>query len=148
MALQDDVRDLSSLPAFRDLDPEALRMIAFSAEARILRTGDTLFRQDDPSDGGFVVLSGTIKVTTSGGQETVVRAPALLGELALVTETSRPATAIAREPSSVLKVPRVLYQRVLMKYPASAARVRASTAAKLFTTLAELEELRRTMIAD
>ena len=119
MALQDDVRNLASLPAFRDLDPEAVRL--------------------------FVVLSGAIGVEDATGRETLVRAPALLGEMALVAETLRPATAIAREPTSVLKVPRVLYRRILAEYPDSAARVRAAVAARLFTMRRDLEGLRRTM---
>ena len=125
MALQDDVRTLMSLPAFQHLDPEAVRLIAFSAETRILRAGDMLFRRGDSSDGGFAVLSGAIGLAVSFGRETLVRAPALIGELALVTETTRPATAIAREPTSVLKVPRTLYRRILAEYPESAERVRA-----------------------
>ena len=146
MALQDDVRNLTSLPAFRDLDPEAVRLIAFSAETRILRAGDVLFRRGDASDGGFVVLSGLIGLAASGA-ETLVRPPALLGELALVAETQRPATATAREPTSVLKVPRALYRRILAEYPESAARVRADTAARLFALRGELDGLRRAMTA-
>ena len=145
MALRDDVRNLTSLPAFRDLDPEAVRMIAFSAETRILRSGDVLFRRGDMSDGGFVVLSGSIGLAASPGRETLVRAPALIGELALVAETMRPATAVAREPTSVLKVPRALYRRILAEYPEAAERLRAIAAAKLFAMRDELEGLRRTL---
>lgn len=140
MALQDDVRNLASLPAFRHLDPEAIRLIAFSAETRILRNGDVLFRGGDASDGGYVVLSGAIAM--QGSPETIVRAPALIGELALVAETVRPATAIAREPTSVLKVPRALYRRILSEYPLSAMRMRSVLAAKLFAMRGELEGLR------
>lgn len=147
MALQDDVRNLTSLAPFRDLDPEAVRLIAFSAETRILRAGDVLFRRGEVSDGGFVVLSGMIGVATARGGETLVRPPALFGEMALITETLRPATVVAREPTSVLKVPRTLYRRILAEYPSSAARVRAGSAARLFAIRGELEGLRRTMMA-
>ena len=147
MALQDDVRSLTSLAAFRDLDAEAVRLIAFSAETRILRAGDVLFRLGAPSDGGFVVLSGAIAVSTAPGRETLVRAPALLGETALVAETLRPATATAREPTSVLKVSRALYRRILAEYPQSAVRIRAGAAARLFAMRGELELLRRGMVA-
>ena len=146
MALQDDVRTLASLPAFRDLDPEAVRLIAFSAETRILRAGDVLFRRGEASDGGYVVLSGLVGLEAAPGRETLVRSPALRGEMALVAETLRPVTAVAREPASVLKVPRMLYRRVLAEYPESAARVRAGAAARLFAMRGELESLRRAMV--
>ena len=42
MALQDDIRGLASLAPFSDLEPEALRLVALSAETRILRAGDFL----------------------------------------------------------------------------------------------------------
>ena len=75
-----------------------------------------------------------------------MRSPALLGEMALVAETLRPVTAVAREPASVLKVPRMLYRRILAEYPESAARVRAGAAARLFAMRGELESLRRAMV--
>ena len=72
MALQDDVRTLASNPTLRDLEPDALRLIAFSAETRILRAGDVLFRVGDLSDGGYVVLSGGIALETDGSPALIV----------------------------------------------------------------------------
>jgi CRP-like cAMP-binding protein len=141
MALVDDVRDLARNPTLRDLEPEALRLIAFSAETRILRAGDILFRRGDVSDGGYVVLSGSIALET-GGPATIVRAPMLLGDAALITETSRPATALAREPSSVLKISRTLFHRVLTEYPDSAVRLRRTLANRLDALSQDLDMLR------
>ena len=58
MALDDDVRDLARLPLFQEIEPEALRLLAFSAETKILRLGDVLFRKGEPSDSGYFILSG------------------------------------------------------------------------------------------
>ena len=55
MALEDDVRDMARLPLFQDIEPDALRLLAFSAETRILRMGDVLFRKGEPSQDGFFV---------------------------------------------------------------------------------------------
>ena len=142
MALQDDVRNIGSLPTLRDLGADALRLIAFSGETRILRAGDVLFRRHDVSDGGYVVLSGAIALETGRGPATIARAPALIGDSALIVDTLRPATALAREPSSVLRISRVLFQRVLGEYPASAARLRTMLAARLTILQDELDGLR------
>ena len=131
MALHDDVRKLASNPTLRDIDPEGLRLIAFSAETRILRAGDTLFRTGDTSDGGYVVLSGTISLRMGDAAPVIVGPPALIGDSALITETVRHATASAVEPSSVLKISRTLFRRVLSEYPDSAERLRATLAARL-----------------
>ena len=106
MGLEDDIGKLARIPAFAAIEPEALRLIAFSAETRILRAGDVLFRRDEMSNGGFVVLAGSIAMDASGdgaAPARIVRPPGLIGDLALLTQTRRPATAIAREPSTVLR---------------------------------------------
>ncbi len=115
MGLEDDVGLLARIPAFAAIEPEALRLIAFSAETRVLRAGDVLFRRDEISNGGFVVLAGSIAMDASGdgaAPARIVRPPGLIGDLALVTQTRRPATAIAREPSTVLRISRQLFHRV------------------------------------
>ena len=142
MSLQDDIRNLSRLPPFRDLEPDALRLVALSAESRILRAGDMLFRQGEPSDGGYIVLSGKIALTSGKDPAVIVGPPILLGAAALLTETERPATAQARQPSSVVKVPRDLYRRVLAEYPDSAVRVRRDIATRLLALQDDYERLR------
>lgn len=146
MGLEDDAARLLANPTLAALEPGALRLIAFSAETRILRAGDVLFRKDEVSNGGYLVLSGSIALDASdqgAASARIVRPPALIGELALLTETVRPATAIAREPSSVLRISRQLFHRVLSEFPASAAHLRDSLAAKLTAFTGELEAVRR-----
>jgi CRP-like cAMP-binding protein len=146
MGLEDDIRKLARIPAFAAIEPEALRLIAFSAETRILRAGDVLFRRDEMSNDGFVVLAGSIAMDASGdGAVTarIVRPPGLIGDLALLTQTRRPATAIAREPSTVLRISRQLFHRVLREFPDSAERLRQSLSARLLQFTGELGSVRR-----
>jgi CRP-like cAMP-binding protein len=127
MALDDDVRNLARNSTFADFEPEALRLLAFSSETRILRAGDVLFRRGENGDSGFIVLSGSIALSTKDDgsvAERIVGPQNLIGDLALITGTERPVTAVAREPSSVLKISRVLFHRVLHEFPASAERLR------------------------
>ena len=142
MALHDTVRAMASVPALAALDPEALRLIAFSAETRILRAGDVLFSEGEPSDCGYVVLSGSIALQTGAGPAIKVGPPTLIGEAALIAETIRPAGARAHAPSSVLKISRILFHRVLSEYPEGAARVRRIVAERLLGLQGELTALR------
>jgi CRP-like cAMP-binding protein len=150
MALEDDVRNLARNATFAVMEAEALRLIAFSAETRILRAGDVLFRRDDLSDAGYVVVSGTIALDGAGegaAGALLVRAPGLIGDLALIVETRRPASAVAREPSSVLKISRSLFLRVLQEFPNSAERIRCMLAEDLARMSYELEAVRRSAFA-
>ena len=134
MSLGDDIRNLSRIPLFGELEPEALRLIAFAAETRILRAGDILFRRGEESDGGYIVLTGSVALDTVGDGSPapqIVGPNTLIGEIALISQTERPVTAIAREPTTVLKVPRTLFHRMLKEFPASAHRLRAAIQARL-----------------
>ena len=144
MALEDEIRNLSRIPIFAAIEENARRLIAFSAETRILRAGDVLFRRGEQSDGGYVLLSGAISLDAadngSSGAELILPI-ALIGEVALLSDTERPVTAIARQPSTVMKIPRMLFHRVLSEYPASAIQRRAFISNRVKGLLGELDEV-------
>ena len=92
-----------------------------------MRAGDILYRRGDAADGGHILEKGLIALEGGAqGQsaDKIVRPIALLGEIALIAATTRPVTAIAREPSTVLRIQRTLFHRTLEKYPVTAAQVR------------------------
>ncbi len=69
---------LSRIPTLAVLEHDALRLLAVGAETLNLRKGEILFRRDEPSDGGYVLVSGAIALDPSdhGGQaEQIVRPP-------------------------------------------------------------------------
>jgi CRP-like cAMP-binding protein len=144
MALQDDIARLARIPLFAALEPDALRLIAFSAETRILRAGDVLFRRGDASDGGYIVRTGSLALDPDGGGATtqIARVDDLIGETAMITMVERPVTAVAREPSTVLKVSRELFHRVLHEFPDSAQRLRQTLSERLVNFTQELDGVR------
>ncbi len=139
MTLEQDIRRLKAIPLFGELDAEALSLIAFSGENRTFRTGDVLFRRGEMADGGFVLLAGSVALdpTRNGvAARQIVGPGALIGERALISALPRPTTAIAREPTTVLKVTRRLFYRVLTEFPGSADRLRRSLSRDLGERLA------------
>ena len=129
MSLDEDLRNLSRIPVFATLETDARRLIAFTGESRILRPGDVLFHKGDASDGGFVVQSGCIALThadhSQGEPVELIHPNTLIGEVALISDVERSVTAYAKEPSTVLKISRPLFHRVLKEHPISAARLKA-----------------------
>ena len=122
MALETDILDLQRNALLACFDPEALRLIAFNTDVRSLRKEDILFRQGEPADGGYFVQSGSM-VLMSTESEQIHAEGSLLGETALLVETTRPATAVALENVSVRRIPRHLVQRILSEYPDTLSRV-------------------------
>jgi len=130
MSLEDDVSLLERVPTLRLLGKEALRMLAIGSEQRDVPRGDLLFAQGDEADSGFVVERGTFRVDDGLGAETIAGTGTLIGELALVVAMRRPATATALEYSSVIRISRSLFQRVLESDPEAARRLRDAFATR------------------
>ena len=121
MSLESDIAVLRDVPLFADLTADQLRLLAFGAEHRRLRSGETLFRAAARADAGFVVASGEVTLMAGpAGEERPVAhfgPGTLLGELALITETRRPASAIAATDCDLIHITRLLFRRMLEEYP-------------------------------
>ena len=124
MSIEDDVALLERVPTLRLLGTDALRMLAIGSEQRNVARGDLLFNEGDDADAGFIVQRGAFRIENGAGAEIVAGPGALIGELALVVAMQRPSTATALEHSSVIRVARSLFQRVLESDPDAARRLR------------------------
>ena len=124
MSIEDDVALLERVPTLRLLGTTALRMLAIGSEQRDFARGDVLFNAGDDADAGYIVQRGAFRIDDGAGAEIVVGPGALIGELALITAMRRPSTATALEDSSVIRIARSLFQRVLESDPAAARRLR------------------------
>ena len=124
MSIEDDVALLERVPTLRLLGTTALRMLAIGSEQRHVARGEALFKAGDEADAGFIVQRGAFRVEDGGGADVVAGPGALIGELALVVAMQRPSTATALEHSSVIRLARSLFQRVLESDPDAARRLR------------------------
>ena len=130
MSIEDDVVLLERVPTLRLLGTTALRMLAIGSEQRNFARGDVLFTEGEDADAGFIVQRGAFRIEDGGGAEMIAGPGALIGELALITPMHRPSTATAVEHSSVIRIARSLFQRVLESDPAAARRLRDEFAAR------------------
>lgn len=145
MALDDDIRTFLEIPLFRLLERDAVRLLAFSAETKLLRAGDVLVRSPAAIESGSLLIKGALAIFDNpdqiGAPCQVVRAPALVGELSMITATEFAGSVVAREPSTVLKISRTVFHRVLAEYPRSAQAVREALVTRLKSISRELEPL-------
>jgi CRP-like cAMP-binding protein len=127
MSIEDDIGFLERVPTLRLLGRPALRILAIGAENRYVHSGEVLFNAGEAADAGYVVQEGSFNLAGPAAEaaEPITVGPGtLLGELAMLTETTRAATAKAIEPATVLRIPRTLFLKMLEGFPEAAARLR------------------------
>ena len=129
MSIEDDVALLERVPTLCLLGNTALRMLAIGSEQRDIARGEFLFNAGDEADAGYIVQRGSFRVEDRGAE--IIAGPgALIGELALIVAMRRPCSAVAVEHSTVVRLARSLFQRVLESDPAAARRLRDELATR------------------
>ena len=128
MTIEDDIAFLSQVPVLRRLGAPALRILAIGAEAYSVEAGQTLF--------------------AAGDAELIAEPGALLGEGALLVQSQRPATAVAREDAVVLRISRTMFLRMLDSYPEAAQRLRELIAARADQWAREMDDVRAALARD
>ena len=145
MALEDDIRILSGVGLFGELTNEQLRLLAFGAEQVRLSAGREIYREGATADCAYVVASGTVVLYRDGGGEAVAVARvgpgALLGEMALITQTTRLTYAAAETDVELIRLSRSLFRRILQEYPQAAAELHSRMLEELQEFLLKIEQL-------
>jgi CRP-like cAMP-binding protein len=150
MTIEDDIAFLERVPIFRRLGPPALRILAIGAESYQVQAGQVLFTAGEAADGGYIVQRGSFTLSSERGEDSdIVAGPGtLLGETALLTETKRPATARAREDSTVLRISRSMFLRMLEGFPDAAERLRELFMSRADQWAREIENVRAALGRD
>jgi len=144
MTIEDDIAFLERIPSLRLLGRDALRILAIGAESRTIHEGTALFGEGEDADCAYVVQEGAFElVSERGAMPPSVAGPGtLIGETALFTEAKRTTGAVAREPSTVVRIPRQLFLKMLEGYPDAARRMRDAIAARVSKTATDLTRVR------
>ena len=122
----------------RSLSSAEVDAIAAIAETREIAAGRELFREGDPGDGLFLVVSGEIDIVkqSPGGARSLAQlaAGAILGEISLLTSEARSATGRALVDTRVLHLPMQPF-RALLDGGSTAG---AAAALKMVAAIAEV----------
>ena len=133
---------LKAMDLCRTLSGADLDAIAAIVETRNVAAGKDLFREGDPGDGLFLVISGEISVTklAPGGEHLLARLGpgGVLGEMSLVTADARSATGRALVDTRVLHMPAAGFRALLAAESVAAHKVVAAIADLLARRLATM----------
>ncbi len=144
MAIEDDILFIERVPTLRALGRDALRILAIGAESRYVHKGEVLFIAGEVADSGYVIQEGSflLQATSKAVDEIIAGPGTLLGELALIFEIKRPATATANEPSTVIRISRSLFLKMLEGYPHAALVLRDQIVARAQQALTDMSDVR------
>ena len=92
---------LRRVPMFSSLDKRELAELEKILYRREYRTGETIFRQNDPGVGMYVIEHGAVSITQepAGRLLAELRGGDFFGEIALLNETPRSARVTATAPT-------------------------------------------------
>ena len=110
------------------------RLVAASARAR-MGAGAEIVREGDAPADAYAILRGRVRVTAGTPEHAlaVLAAPALVGEIAVVTGEPRSASVHAVGPVETLRVPATALREAIREEPAFADELRAFAAFRLST---------------
>jgi CRP-like cAMP-binding protein len=146
MALDEDIAFFEQVPTFAVLGKEALQVLAIGAEIRHLSTGAVLFYAGEITDGAYLVQEGSLVLEPgvfSDNNEHVVGPGTLVGELSLLTDKASSTTAIAKEPTKVVRISRSLFRKMLEVYPQAAVKLQKIMVDRLQILTEELSSVHR-----
>jgi len=144
MPLED--REIRSVPLFAGLDDEQVCRIRAIARAVEAARRDVLFREGEPVEGLFVLLSGRVKIykLSPDGKEHilhVVRPGQTFAEAAVFMPGGYPAYAEALQKSRALLLPKTPFLDLLRDEPAISLQIIASLSRYLKQFADRIEDL-------
>ena len=127
--------DFTDIPLLADLDRIRLAELIPSTEQIHVKSGEILYRAEDPGDALYIIVDGIVRIfLRPGGQslEIACLGPGdWFGELALLTGEPRTTDAEAQTDLILLKLSRNNFNQLIKKHPSLGVSLAGLLAAKL-----------------
>ena len=116
-----NIEFLKKVSWFEDLDQKSLDAISNAAVEQKYQPGQEIIRQGDTGVGAFIIRSGKVEIIQEKDGKTTqlgTLGPGdVIGEMALLDEFPRSATARALEPTTALGIQRWHFRGILESHP-------------------------------
>lgn len=128
---------LGHVDLFSTLDKKELQALAGGSQERTYAAGSPIFMQGDTGVGLYVVKSGKIRLTQANDPDRaeveidVIGAGQVMGEMALLDDLPRSATATAVDDVDVLLLPVWDFRGVLRQHPDMSLKLLAALSRRL-----------------
>ena len=114
---------LARVPLFSDLNKKELQTLAKSCHERKYSAGSTLVRQGDTGVGLYVITSGHVRITQTNNPDraelvlNTLGPGDVMGEMALLDDLPRSATATAIDDVTALLLPVWEFRTTVQSHP-------------------------------
>ncbi len=118
---------LKKVLLFKYLSPAELGSLASKLDLRKFPKDTVIVKESSPGDEMFLITSGEVEISINRNDSKLVLAQlgesSFFGEMALITDKPRTATAVAMLDSEVYVLSKEEFQRLLVKEPQLSARM-------------------------
>jgi CRP/FNR family cyclic AMP-dependent transcriptional regulator len=145
--LSTEVELLRRVPLFAGIEPSKLKLLAYTSDVVTYEPGQVLVRKDDVGDAAYVIIKGDadVSVPADGGDIIVAELHDgdFFGEIAILCDTPRTATVIAKNELTALRIRKEPFFELLRQFPEMAVEMTRLLAERLTRTTADLIEAQR-----
>jgi CRP-like cAMP-binding protein len=96
-----------------------------------VQAGAVIFREGETGDLMYAVVEGTVAITVGGVTVETIESGGIVGELALIDDSLRSATAVAQTDARLARIDRQRFTDLVRNHPTFALRVMQVMAARL-----------------
>jgi len=126
LAVEDKLEILRRVPLFAGLDERGLQAVSLLAREVPRKASDVLMVEGEAGDAFFVIVEGTVRIEHGDRTIRSMTSGGFLGEIALVDQRPRTATATCVTDARLLEVRGHEFQRLLETLPGVHARIRTA----------------------
>ena len=118
----DDIKklahSLSKIPLFYGLSDEELETVLSICKPDAYKDDDIIFNENDPSHSMYIILSGEVDITSlKAGLIFTLKGCDIFGEIGLITQQTRSASAIAQSSCQLLHIEHTDFNFLLGSHP-------------------------------
>lgn len=118
--MADHAEQLRKIPLFEGISGADLQRIAESAKERRFDAGTAIVSAGEPGHGFYLITDGRVDVRRGDRTIATLGPGNYFGELALIRETPRTATVVAKEPTTCLALARWDFKGIVVANPSIA----------------------------
>ena len=138
-----------AVPLFQCLNPDERRLLAPVCRAVVYEKGDEVFREGEPATDLCFVVIGRVKIVKAAPERDVILglfgAGEPIGAVALFEGQRFPASAVALEPSTILRVPEREFFSTIDGHPEMTRRLLQGLMLRQFEITRRLADLTGTV---